>query len=909
MKGRTSEARGRSGSERALDVHDSKTQPSSLAARVQLKATDAGGKGWSISASPTIRRWGEVTAYALIGAAMMLLLAPLAAMLLKTLGSHIPKSWGEWPGLSALGVLILSIVAVPALREWARLPNLLRYPPAWIGGCLGAVLLLAFAAWRPQAFPPEFVAHDSSRILAVVAVSILGIPLALALARRRAGSERTIPTARRRLQRPVHSWDFATLQAWLRTDLPVDATDQDLFGHAQIAHRIYRRLSRESEAQTVALVGPFGSGKTTIRRLVEHSISSHAPGSIELIAISVWPFETSEAAVRGIIERIVEALAKHVSPLSIRGLGQEYLELIATIDGRVGKLVNLSTREPAAIVRHLGSIAKALSLRICLWIEDLERFAGTESSPRQSAERLSPIRALLHLLDEQSYLTVVVASTNLDARFDVEKIARFVETIPALAPQEQHRVLRTFRDGCLKAGNFIDAASPEQRAALAFSDDSLRRLRAAIRLDASQLHPSEALCLLCGTPRTLKQGLRECFETWQVLGGEVDFDDALALSLLKAAMPAVFSLLIARSHELRLERWQQFAKHKSGEDAVADLKRAVSSATNHRQRVAWPVVEFLFDPGNESQPRPQGVKRTSPRDYLARFLSVPELANTERDQVVLQAMDGFSRKRRRLAEWLCNDRMSHVVVHFHARLTTPQVFELVDLALTRLTKRRNPRLREGNTLSSMRNLLIFREHELDELILSSTLTAHIRNAIGNDLVLASALAHYFATWHDGGSNFFRDPSASRNLATTFWESLAQTYSGKPDLLAEVLGRGDRWTLLQCCIFDGRTVQSGAEPSTNWASIANTVLEATDRHPSIMLPQIATLVFDYNRSRHVLKPDRIRQFFDYEAFARVFTETQRRFPDDPTVDRMLRMITEAVSQPDFSEIAFEEEART
>ena len=76
-----------------------------------------------------------------------------------------------------------------------------------------------------------------------------------------------------------------------------------------------------------------------------------------------------------------------------------------------------------------------------LWIEDFERFLGgndlpSEARAEREVELLSPIRALLHLLDRCEEIAVVTADTTLRARIDIGKIARFVERVPTMAVED-----------------------------------------------------------------------------------------------------------------------------------------------------------------------------------------------------------------------------------------------------------------------------------------------------------------------------------------------------------------------------------------------------------------------------------------------------------------------------------------
>src|SRR4051812_11262032 len=65
---------------------------------------------------------------------------------------------------------------------------------------------------------------------------------------------------------------FDRLRVWLRTDDEIVYPEQDLFGHSAVAHRMAERLAQSEATQlgrlpTFALIGPLGSGKSSVRRL------------------------------------------------------------------------------------------------------------------------------------------------------------------------------------------------------------------------------------------------------------------------------------------------------------------------------------------------------------------------------------------------------------------------------------------------------------------------------------------------------------------------------------------------------------------------------------------------------------------------------------------------------------------
>lgn len=179
--------------------------------------------------------------------------------------------------------------------------------------------------------------------------------------------------------------DFPALREWVFDDREITRPDQDRFGGYPIAKRIARRL-KEDENASIALVGPRGSGKTSIMKMVEYELRGQP--HIRLVHVSLWGFTSAEAAVRGILQELTTELGRQVGGLSVRGLSEQYVRLIGTINGRWGELLRAvqPARTMDQILDRIEEILEATGLRIVLCIEDLDRFAPetVEEGERES---------------------------------------------------------------------------------------------------------------------------------------------------------------------------------------------------------------------------------------------------------------------------------------------------------------------------------------------------------------------------------------------------------------------------------------------------------------------------------------------------------------------------------------------
>jgi len=75
---------------------------------------------------------------------------------------------------------------------------------------------------------------------------------------------------------------------WLQKEKPIDGTDDDIFDSIVVARRIARTLT-EKPFKTISLIGPYGSGKTSILNLAQKELEKQK--SKLIISISAWGYE------------------------------------------------------------------------------------------------------------------------------------------------------------------------------------------------------------------------------------------------------------------------------------------------------------------------------------------------------------------------------------------------------------------------------------------------------------------------------------------------------------------------------------------------------------------------------------------------------------------------------------------
>jgi hypothetical protein len=575
-------------------------------------------------------------------------------------------------GLTLLALAILTIALIIGFgkeryQAFFGVQHFFRYPPLWIAMLTGLfVLLMADQTTLPPYPDPELLVA----LAIFIATTIPFLICNASICNVNQSSEHEPHKAKQE-----RLYNFDDIKKWAEDDKEILTPDDDRFDHKITAQRIAERLIKK-ETASIAVIGPLGSGKSTLGKLVEYQLKPQ-PKMI-FVQLSLWPYATVDAAVTGVIDTLIKALAKHVNVLALHSLPSDYVASIENADGILGSLVRLFKRsdQPEDVLERLGEIIGATRLKVVLWIEDLERFSGTaqlshEQAIQREAELLGPLRSLLYLLDASPSISVVIADTNLSSRFDIDKIARFIERPPRVKKEVFVRLLAEVRNRCLNDWPIqtIQLRVPET--------NGIHDINKTLNINNATV---DAIYELINTPRQLKHLLRIVIETWDKLPGEINFDSMLYATTLRLACPDVFALLDKYSPAMTRRTtndqgagglgvlYSSLRTDQSIEDYYADLNQHLNNLGNKTQKektitilnVLTPftftqdkkdsrsspdkkpkplVVSDVMSPAYEDTP--QSLFSSSPTDYWGRYLSMSDIDDEESDQKLLKKIDAW----------------------------------------------------------------------------------------------------------------------------------------------------------------------------------------------------------------------------------------------------------------------------
>jgi hypothetical protein len=201
---------------------------------------------------------------------------------------------------------------------------------------------------------------------------------------------------------------------------------------------------------------------------------------------------------------------------------------------------------------------EAVDARLVFVIEDLDR-TNDRRFDRQE------VLALLQRLRESSprFSFVLTAAQTLARDIDFAKLCDHIEILKTFDVRRISPLIDALRDHCLN--DFADVPTTDDENPWHQNTSSL-----LFRFDVTDLVNNAARLL--GTPRALKHALRRAYRVWQLLHGEVNLDDLLAMSILRHGAPEAFDFLLRYWNQLRDDptTW------KVGSDRLDDIRKRLT---------------------------------------------------------------------------------------------------------------------------------------------------------------------------------------------------------------------------------------------------------------------------------------------------------------------------------------------
>jgi hypothetical protein len=360
---------------------------------------------------------------------------------------------------------------------------------------------------------------------------------------------------------------------------------EDRLGRERLAEqmaRILQTVAEQSESSVAALVGSWGSGKTT---LVDEVRKSLAESGWYVTSHNPWAYSDYAGAVAGFFSSIRDVVPDDVlgkpwreslggwvsraAPIGAAG-GVVGVDASGTV-GLVGALI-AGDRSPEGLRAEAADGLAKLEHPILVVLDDLDRLDPDELLLTFKLVRLLgrlPNVYYLIAYDEETLLDILMRTDLVGdapgrAQQYLEKMVQIRLDVPPLLVDQQLDLINLGVDDlCATHG-------------IELNGDAAARLQEAW---------SSCLVHYLDQPRAVKRLLTQVDAFWEGLAEEVDFVDFLLITFLRTFEKASFDLIVERraellgethtyelhkeSHESRWERWQGLVETRHPRDAQA----------------------------------------------------------------------------------------------------------------------------------------------------------------------------------------------------------------------------------------------------------------------------------------------------------------------------------------------------
>jgi len=343
---------------------------------------------------------------------------------------------------------------------------------------------------------------------------------------------------------------------WLGKEEAITEPGRDLFDMA-VQSRNISRLLLATPLKTVALVGEYGSGKSSILKMVDYYLkpenrnkltqnngndkSDSVNQEVNVITCTVagWGFAKGSTAEH-ILECTINELSKHVDVSDLRIVPEQYVAAMGSANNVFLKIIAaLATcwKSPLDILKRIDNVLIAIDKRLIIFLEDVDRNNIDEVFFNEIASLLDTLRQL------KKVSFVFAIGQEYRAEEVLIKTAEHVENVPRLNCFDVLKTLESFRTYCIALCPVITSKIPKEfkRDRIGWDRSEMIQAVAGIYDDSSK--PIDAIVELTSNPRVLKHALRRTLTGWEKLAGEIDFNDLLIVNVLKVVDERIFSFI------------------------------------------------------------------------------------------------------------------------------------------------------------------------------------------------------------------------------------------------------------------------------------------------------------------------------------------------------------------------------
>jgi hypothetical protein len=411
------------------------------------------------------------------------------------------------------------------------------------------------------------------------------------------------------------------------SDEPICLDTDDRLHRTTFIDSLYRQITSVplSDSFVIALNGPWGSGKTSILRLLANRIGKNQ--NLVLIEFNPWLYGSEAALIEGFYSAIERALDQEYEISDFRRQLVRYSKLLSFGLGsdRFGFRLQMPS-DPESLRKNLEAFLEQTKRQFVIIIDDIDRLHHRELLALFKLVRFSSrFRRTVFLL---SFDNLVVAEALDKEAVDREFIDKIVQMQIDLPPAEQKDI-----------DNFIlysKSESPEARSAIDRMLDAMKIDPTRRKQFDDQFVPFYLTTLykVMRTIRRAKRFVNAVSATLPALNGEVNEFDFCLLTAIRLFYPHVYRdiwenrYLYVPPPEIQTVR--AITEHLKREEYIKQAKERVSnlvkSATDDAIE-ADSVVEMLKELFSETKRAidgPLSGGRAEERDRQQKRINAPE---------------------------------------------------------------------------------------------------------------------------------------------------------------------------------------------------------------------------------------------------------------------------------------------
>lgn len=314
---------------------------------------------------------------------------------------------------------------------------------------------------------------------------------------------------------------------WINSEKPIVDEKDDKSNRKIYADRIAHKLKRKDEEQKnrnhICIVGPFGSGKTSVWEIASKSLKDD---DVIFVAIDGWG-RSNESAAAQIIDEIIYALSEYVDCAAIKTVPGEYMDSLSGADfigaNSLAKILALHQRSsPRELIEKIDKVLVSIGKRFVVVLEDFDRNPESEKGINEIAALLDRLREL-----------------------------KSIDFILCVSPSQQSNILSrisTYREDIV---NFDSRKSIEETINLMelYAEFKKMELFISHRENLSTFY--KTIDEVVKTPRELKYILRRSLNAWLTLAGEVNPYDLIIVNVLRYSCQDLYYFLQKNFDDLK----------------------------------------------------------------------------------------------------------------------------------------------------------------------------------------------------------------------------------------------------------------------------------------------------------------------------------------------------------------------